>query len=61
MKFLTAAKSYIALVGAVLTALAGLYGDQEWYAIAMAVVTGIATFAVPNAKSADPTTSTPEV
>jgi hypothetical protein len=61
MKFLTAAKAYVALIGAVLAGLAGIYGDQEWYAIAVAVVTAVATFAVPNARSADPTTSTPDV
>jgi hypothetical protein len=61
MKFLTAAKAYAALVGSILTGLAGIYGDKPWYAIALAVVTGIVTFAVPNARSADPTTSTPDL
>ncbi len=60
MKFLTAAKAYVALIGAVLTALAGVYGDQTWYAVAVAVVTGVATYAIPNAASPDPTTSTPD-
>ncbi len=61
MKFLTAAKAYVALIGSVLAALAGVYGDQQWYSIAVAIITGVATFAIPNAKDADPTTSTPDV
>lgn len=60
MKILAAAKAYIALIGSVLTALAGIYGDQEWYSIAVAVVTAIVTYVVPNAADADPTTSTPD-
>lgn len=60
MKLLTAAKAYIALIGAILAALAGVYGDQEWYSIAVAVVTAVVTYAVPNAASTDPTTSTPD-
>lgn len=60
MKFLTAAKAYIALIGAVLAALAGVYGTEAWYSIAVAVVTAVVTYAVPNAASPDPTTSTPD-
>jgi len=60
MKFLTAAKAYVALVGSILTGLVAVYGDQVWYVIAAAVVTGFATFQIPNAKDADPTTSTPD-
>lgn len=61
MKFFVAAKSYVALIGAALAGLAGIYGDQEWYAIAVAIVTAVVTFVVPNAKSANPTTSTPDI
>jgi hypothetical protein len=47
------AKAYAALIGAVLTALAGTTGilpdaAQPYVAIALAVVTAIATFQIPN-------------
>lgn len=60
MKILTAAKAYVALIGSILTALAGVYGTQPWYAVAVAIVTGVATFAIPNAADTDPDTSTPD-
>jgi hypothetical protein len=47
------AKAYAALVGAILTALAGTTGilpdaAQPYVALALAVVTAIATFQIPN-------------
>lgn len=57
MKFLEYAKMYAALIGSVLTALAGTTGvlpadAKPWVSLALAVVTAVATWAVPN-KTAD--------
>ena len=53
MKFAEYAKMYAALIGAVLTALAGTTGvipdsAKPYVAIVLAIVTAIATFQIPN-------------
>jgi hypothetical protein len=52
MPGLEAAKAYVALVGAVATALLGIYGPEtevgHWLTVIVAVSTALATFAVPN-------------
>jgi hypothetical protein len=49
---LEAAKAYVALVGAVATALLGIYGPEtevgHWLTVIVAVSTALATFAIPN-------------
>lgn len=55
--FLTRAKAYAALLGSVLTAVLGTVPPHTrlWTALtlAAAVATGVATYAVPNAKAGD--------
>ena len=55
--FLTRAKAYAALIGSVLTALAATLPDdpttQRWLGIAVAILTAVATFAVPNKPQAE--------
>ena len=45
-------KSYAALVGAICTALLGIYGPEtevgHWLTVALAVVTAVSVWAVPN-------------
>jgi hypothetical protein len=58
MKFAERLKAYAALVGAVLTALAATTGilpdkAQPYVAFALAVVTAIATYRLPNAQPQD--------
>lgn len=53
MKFAESAKAYAALLGAILTALAGTTGllpegAKPYVAIALAVITAFATFQIPN-------------
>lgn len=53
MKFAESAKAYAALLGAILTALAGTTdvlpdGAKVYVSIALAIVTAIATFNIPN-------------
>ena len=49
---LEAAKAYVALAGAIATALLGIYGPEtpvgHWLTVIAAVCTAVATFAVPN-------------
>jgi cytochrome c551/c552 len=57
-KFAEKAKAYAALVGAVLTALSGVTGvvpdpAKPYVAFALAVVTAIATFQIPNAPATE--------
>lgn len=64
MTILAYTKAIASTLGAILTALAGLYGNEAWYAIALAIVTGVATYALPNTPaSTDPggTGGTPAV
>ena len=46
------AKAYAALVGSICTALLGIYGPEtevgQWLTIAVAVLSAVATYAVPN-------------
>jgi hypothetical protein len=58
MKFAERLKAYAALVGAVLTALSATTGvipdgAKPYVALALAVATALATFAVPNAPKAE--------
>lgn len=58
MKFAERLKAYAALVGAVLTALSATTGvvpdpARPYVAFALAVVTAVATFALPNAPKAE--------
>ena len=51
---LAAAKAYAALIGAVATALLGIYSDGQTghlLTIVVAIATAVATYSVPNAKS----------
>lgn len=53
MKFAEYAKMYAALIGSVLTALAGTTGvlpadAKPWVSLALAIVTAVATWALPN-------------
>jgi hypothetical protein len=54
--FLTKAKAYAALIGAVLSVLVSQLPDnpdaQKWLGFALAVVTAVATFAIPNKAAA---------
>ena len=52
MPGLDAAKAYVALIGAICTALLGIYGPDttvgQWLTVIVAVATAIATYSVPN-------------
>lgn len=52
MPGLEAAKAYVALIGAICTALLGIYGPEttvgHWLMVILAVATAVVTFAVPN-------------
>lgn len=56
-KFLQTAKAWAALVGSVLTALVGTLTPEDpgyrWLTIALAIVTAVAVFAIPNAAAAN--------
>lgn len=47
------AKSIAALLGSVLTAVAGVITDNRWIALAAAVCTALAVYQVPNSSSND--------
>jgi hypothetical protein len=59
MKFAEYAKTYAALIGSILTALSATTGvlpdnAKPYVAIALAILTAIATFQIPNKPAAEP-------
>lgn len=42
-------KAIVVIIGGSLTGVVGLYGEQPWYVVAVALVTSIATYLTPNA------------